>query len=289
MNTEDWPSSESWFQLLKIGWNVDLIVDDAPRPPKPSDWSSGLLGGLLANPFPPVSAQEEDDAPAESRLKAGSDFLMDNNLPADLEKYLPGISNLGGSRPERLTELRRRLQTFPAYAWLTSKPGFKDAMETTRYWAARGVPKYQGDAVDFKLITAVCFPFLLGERKVSLGYPTRDEIEAAAGDADRLAAFLANSGGLIRTGRMSYGHRDSVEKLAAELRGLLRTKYKKPRETDPVAEEAFAFEVIAGLKQQFDSASPKILSAFLNIVEYTHDEARLKELIQKAESRGVGN
>lgn len=288
MTKKDWPTPESWHDLLKVVWNLDLIVDDSPKPPKPREWSGGGLLGIPFSPEPIDKAQDPEE-PGQSRLAAGPDLPFDPNLRSDLERILPGISALGGSRPERLQNLRRRLLEQPAYGWLTRQPGFKSALETTRYWDARGDASYQGDSVDFKLIAAAWLPLLVHGQETDFGYPSRDEIKKASEQAEALANFLKASGGLVRTGRLTYGHRDAVEKLATELRAIQKTKYKKPKATDPAAEVEFGIELAVGLKQQFGSPSPKIVSAFLNVIEYDHDEARVRDIIQMAEARGDGN
>lgn len=277
-----WPTPESWRDLMKIVWNLEMIVEDAPRLPG-SRQSSG--GGLLGN-TQTASVEVEPQELAKSRLAAGPDHFLDSNLRADLERVLSGISHLGGSRTVRLENLRRSLLDQPAYAWVTRQTAFTSALETARFLAARGETRYLDDAVDFKLIAAAWLPLLVYAQETSFGYPTRDEIKTALDQAEALTAFLRDSGGLVRTGRITFGYRGSVEKLAKELRTLYGTKYKKPKDSDPVAEVEFGIELAAGLKQQFGAVSPRIISAFLDLIEYVHDDARVRTIIRMAEERG---
>jgi hypothetical protein len=293
MVKNEWPTPESWLDLSRVVGNLEVIVDDASSPGKAHQLAGGGLLGMLGVPFGPEKSEQE--GPPQSRLAAEPDLLqaaLDRNLRADLERVVPGISALGGSRPERLEHLRHRLVSQPAYAWLTRQPGFLAARETTAYLAKRGDARYAADSVDFKLIAAASLPLLLYRQGISSGYPTRGEIEEAAGQAEALSDFMRASGGLVRTGRLSFGtfvRRDVVAELAQELRAVLQTKYRRPKPCDPSAEMEFGIELVVGLKRQFGSASPKIVSHFLNIIEFVHDEARVGEVIQRAEARGVCN
>jgi hypothetical protein len=263
--------------LAKIVGNLDLIVSDAPS-------SLGAPVGLFGFGgfvYPPVAA----DAPRKSKLAESGGTVLTNFLRDELEEILPGVSDLGANRKERLIALRTRLMELHAWAWVQLQPGFISAQKTAEYLASRKQVAYQSDVNDFRLLDAFALPLMFLRLGAAYAFPSRAEVEGARNRAQELLQFFDASSGLFRQGRISYQAKRAVERLHAELAALSRAGYKKPRDTDPVPEVQFAYEVCDGLVRVFSEVSKTILGSILAIGEFTPDDARIRRLIAESEAR----
>jgi hypothetical protein len=283
------PDADDWLSLFNVLLHVEDIVSDADIPPAATPELSEIKGLLWTeHPQSELSAESEPPPqPVPSRLKAGSAFTLDTNRLEKLEAILPGIGELGSSRQERVQNLKAKLSSMRAYAWLTREPGFVSAVKTTEYWAKREMAGYKSDINDFRLASAVAPAFMLLTGEVTSNYPEREEVKIALESAERVAEFLNRYGGLVRKRLIDFGTRQKAEEVVDQLAAVMRTKYKKPRENfDPVVEDEFAYILIASLTHTFGSPSKKILANLLAVIGYTPDDSRLDKLVSGAAARG---
>lgn len=277
------PSGDQWRQLWRVASNVDLIVQDASlgAPPPSASASQGLLSYGHAGTAPIIL---EGCTDAISRLKSGSNGLgmRDTYVDAireEFEKFLPGVSDLGTNRQQRLTALRKRVEAHAAFTWLSSTAHYPSACKTLSTLVKRGAEEYKGDATDFKLLSVTSSWMMLwvGRRKVV--YPMRSDLQKASVNAKELLRFVKDAQGLYLRERLSYFDSSGLKKLASEL-AVLERSYKRPKEADPISEADFAHLLIRLLIGEFGSASPSIVEHLLGLIGYLPDRERVKALIR---------
>lgn len=277
------PSVEAWRQLWRIATNVDLIVEDVFCVSPQSGESN--TGGLLAFGNDRHSSKAEGKPAGEiSRLKSGSNGLglRDPHVDAlrvEFEALIPGVSDLGGNRSQRLIALRKRLEIHDAFAWLASTAHYPSAQKTLKTLVNRGADGYKGDATDFKLLSVTSSWMMLWTSRRSIAYPTRNDLQKASQNAKELLRFLKDAQGLFLRQRLSYFETSDLKKLASEL-AVVERSYKRPKADDPISEADYAHVLIRFLNAEFGRASPSIVEHLLGLIGYLPSRDRVKELIR---------
>lgn len=277
------PSVDDWRQLWKISSHSDVIVDDAmsvalaPR----ARIDRGLLDFGQDEQMPSI---EPRSAATESRLRSGLDVfgrrdLWLESIREDLEAILPGISDIGQNRQQRLDVLHQKLGHLKAYLWLLSSAHYISACKSLQTIKKRGAKAYQGDMAMLKLLSVTSFWMMLWTEKGKCNYPTRDELKRAHQNAKQLLRFVHASKGLTLRGRLSHFDGADLTRLISEL-AVLERSYKRPKPSDPISEADYAHVLIRLLAAEFGNASPSLVEHLLGLIGYIVDKDRVNTLIR---------
>lgn len=277
------PVFEQWHQLWQVASNLDLIVEDAfsgwapPSAPGPR----GLLD--FAQVGSDLEAADHRNS-VISRLKSGSSVFGIGDphvisMRQRLEEIIPDVVDLGNDRHERLVALRMRVEELIAFRWLASTSHYPSACKTLRTLVKRGTEGYEGDATDFKLLSATSSWMMQWSMRRIDAHPTRSDLQKASQNAKGLLRFVKGARGLFLRERLSYFDVSDLKKLASEL-AVLERSYKRPKASDPIAEADYAHLLIRLLNVEFGSASPSIVEHLLGLIGYLPDRDRVKELIR---------
>lgn len=272
MKLDNAPTFEEWRSLHLIASHVDLIVNDGVYTPPTQDFLGGLL--FARNDSPPPKA---DDPISELRaLLLTRTTLLGQGVERELIRYLPGIENLGRSRPERLQLLTTRLADMKAYYWLSEQESFRDVRRSLERLSKSG--PYARDDVLFLMLRALVPPlqvFLFHkEHQIAPAYPSKEEVTDALRHARALAYFLKNRNPVYGAFNIPHNLHNALETFANEL-SAKKAAYRKPKDDGALHERNFRDQLVQALFNEFGSVSLSLLRNLLAMIDYMPGEREL--------------
>lgn len=266
------PSLEDWRRLALVCRRVPDLIEDEATP------TTGGLLGLLS----PMEGGSQASIFKRSRFggaifrRVSRESMGPHDLDAELLAILPAADNLGGSRDERLANLRQVLRSLPAYAWLTSqRHAFPDVMSTLS--GGKIGAAYSSDIADLKLWAATGMHLGLCLNLAGMAkFPTKAQVRGAVKAARALQKFLREHDVLLYGGKVSFHTWGGIGNAVAELEAFSKVYKKKPDSVTGLFMQTKDLLISATLTE-FGESSPTLISELLRLVGYEGDVSNVRK------------